>query len=294
MATPSNELFILHFTIHDVYDRKGNGISLHEEPYIKFYWKSEKYKNYLKLFSDEINWFCEFFLPYKSGDYVEKLVMQIWVNGCLKRKRKVSYNYININDVEKKKKINGKTELIGKRKGLKVIYSLQIIYYSLYMIMKNAQTYILNKISIYKMMQIYRSNQRDTSTNDENILDKYIISLFQKESYMKKNTPLQLKNTFRVNNTRNNIKNDFQSPHNLKLKKKKHEQKTSKDSLLSLSQKNLNEKTIHIRNKPKSQKKSAMVQETVKGEKIEQQVDTKKKKKKRKKAQTTEVGRGFS
>lgn len=197
MPWEENEMVVLHFTIHDVYDNIENKISLEEKPYIKFYWKNKKYKNYLKYFTDEINWFSEFFLPYKIGDYIENLIVQIWANSyILKTKKKVAYNYININDVERKRKINGKTELIGKRNGLKIIYSLQLIRYSLYEFMKNTQMLILDKISIYKMIQIHRKNQNISVHryhNNHHLFDKYIISLFEKENYIKKNTALKLK-----------------------------------------------------------------------------------------------------
>ncbi|SBT77600.1 conserved Plasmodium protein, unknown function [Plasmodium ovale] len=193
MLSSNDDLLILHLTIHDVYGTKENQIYMEEKPYIKFYWKKVKYKNYLKYFTDEINWFCEFFLPYKTGDYIENLVMQIWANSYLKRKRKVAYNYININDVEKKKKINGKTELIGKRKGLKIIYTLQIICYSLYKFMKSTQMFILEKISIYKMIQVHMKNENCILDSKENFFDRYLLTLFENENYTKKKATLPLK-----------------------------------------------------------------------------------------------------
>lgn len=218
MPWEENEMVLLHFTIHDVYDNIENKISLEEKPYIKFYWKNKKYKNYLKYFTDEINWFSEFFLPYKIGDYIENLIVQIWANSyILKTKKKVAYNYININDVERKRKINGKTELIGKRNGLKIIYSLQLIRYSLYEFMKNTQMLILDKISIYKMIQIHRKNQNISVHryhNNHHLFDKYIISLFEKENYIKKNTALKLKTIKehkkkkKNSNIKSNVKNE--------------------------------------------------------------------------------------
>ncbi|KJP85718.1 hypothetical protein AK88_04640 [Plasmodium fragile] len=244
MESPSNELLILHFVIHDVYDGKENEISMHEKPYIKFYWKNIKYKNYLKFFSDEINWFCEFFLPYRHGDYIENLIMQIWASSYLSRKKKLAYNYININNVERNGKINGKTELIGKRKGLKVIYSLQIISYALYKFMKNTQTFILSKISIYKMMQIHRQNQRDPCREQTNLFEKYILSLFQKENYQRKNTALRLKTIRRGHNPKNVINiNHVHTPIGLKMGKKQREKMVPNELPMSpLVQDNMHEK----------------------------------------------------
>ncbi|KYN97315.1 hypothetical protein PGSY75_1354700 [Plasmodium gaboni] len=219
MPCEEKEMLVLHFTIHDVYDNIENKISLEEKPYIKFYWKNKKYKNYLKYSRDEINWFSEFFLPYKLGDYIENLIVQIWANSyILKTKKKVAYNYININDVERKRKINGKTELIGKRKGLKIIYSLQLIRYSLYEFMKNTQMLILDKISIYKMIQIHRKNQNISVHryhNNNHLFDKYIISLFEKENYIKKNTALKLKTIKEHNKKKKNstIKSNVKTDH---------------------------------------------------------------------------------
>ncbi|VUZ96916.1 conserved Plasmodium protein, unknown function [Plasmodium vivax] len=271
MPSPSNELLILHFVIHDVYDRKENEISLHEKPYIKFYWKNIKYKNYLKFFSDEINWFCEFFLPYQNGDYIENLIMQIWASSYLSRKRKLAYNYININNVERNGKINGKTELIGKRKGLKVIYSLQIISYALYKFMKNTQLFILSKISIYKMMQIHRENQRDPCREQENLFDKYISSLFQKENYQRKNTALRLKTVRQGHNPKNVISiNDVHTPIRLKMKKKQGGGAPN-DSLVSpLVQKGLHAKRPTAKNGQKVQAKCGKVRERVKAKKADQ------------------------
>ncbi|ANQ09191.1 Uncharacterized protein PCOAH_00033550 [Plasmodium coatneyi] len=251
MQSPSTELLILHFVIHDVYDGKEKEISMHEKPYIKFYWKNIKYKNYLKFFSDEINWFCEFFLPYRTGDYIENLIMQIWASSYLSRKKKLAYNYININDVERNGKINGKAELIGKRKGLKVIYSLQIISYALYKFMKNTQTFILSKISIYKMMQIHRENQRNPCGEQKNLFDKYILSLFQKENYQRKNTALRLKTIRRGHKNPRNVMNinHVHTPIRLKMKKK-HGQTAPNDTPVStLAQKGLYAKGQNIQAK---------------------------------------------
>ncbi|EUD68637.1 hypothetical protein C922_01036 [Plasmodium inui San Antonio 1] len=268
MQNPTNELLILHFVIHDVYDRKENEISMHEKPYIKFYWKNIKYKNYLKFFSDEINWFCEFFLPYRHGDYIENLIMQIWASSYLSRKRKLAYNYININDVERNGKINGKSELIGKRKGLKVIYSLQIISYSLYKFMKNTQMFILRKISIYKMMQIHRENQRHPCREQENLFDKYILSLFQKENYQRKNTALRLKTIRRGHNPRNvtNI-NDVHPPIRLAKKKKQGETSQKNSPVSPLAMKGLHAKRPTTKNGQNIQAKCGKVAELLKEKK---------------------------
>ncbi|CAA9988999.1 conserved Plasmodium protein, unknown function [Plasmodium knowlesi strain H] len=265
MQSPSSELLILHFVIHDVYDGKEKEISMHEKPYIKFYWKNIKYKNYLKYFSDEINWFCEFFLPYRSGDYIENLIMQIWASSYLSRKKKLAYNYININDVERNGKINGKAELIGKRKGLKVIYSLQIISYSLYKFMKNTQTFILSKISVYKMMQIHRENQRDPCRAQKNLFDKYILSLFQKENYQRKNTALRLKTIRRGHHHRRVINiNHVHTPIRLKMKKKQGDTTTNETPVSPLAQKGFHAKGSTTKNGKNIQANCRKMRELVK------------------------------
>ncbi|CRH00811.1 conserved Plasmodium protein, unknown function [Plasmodium relictum] len=259
MFLPKDEMLILHLTIHDVYDTKDNKITLEEKPYIKFYWKNIKYKNYLKFFSEEINWFCEFFLPYKIGDYIENLVVQIWATSYIKTKRKIAYNYININQVEQKSKINGKTELIGRRKGLKIIYSLQIICYSLYRFMKNTQKIILDKISIYKMMQIHRKNEKNNYWKEKNnLFDKYLISLFEKKNYEKANTALRLK-TIKSPNINTKIKSNFKLKLKSNLKYKLRSKIKLKDKTkekVSLKKSKINSKT---RSNLKTRKKTKKI-----------------------------------
>ncbi|CAD2108823.1 hypothetical protein YYG_01467 [Plasmodium vinckei petteri] len=187
------EMLILHLIIHDVYNTNNHDLCLYGKPYIKFYWKDIKYKNYFKYTSDEISYFCEFFLPYKSGDYIENLVFQIWANSYFKKKKKIAYNYININNVEKEIKIDGKVELVGKIKGFKMIYTLQIIYYSLYKFMKTKRILILENISIYKMLQIYKKYVNSPLESKNNLLEQYILSLFHTNDYFKSDTPLRLK-----------------------------------------------------------------------------------------------------
>ncbi|CRG93903.1 conserved Plasmodium protein, unknown function [Plasmodium gallinaceum] len=251
MFLPKDEMLILHFTVHDVYDTNDNKITLEEKPYIKFYWKNIKYKNYLKFFSKEINWFCEFFLPYSLGDCIENLVVQIWASSYIKTKRKIAYNYININNVEKKSKINGKTELIGRRKGLKIIYSLQIMCYSLYKFMKSTQMLILDKISIYKMMQIHKKNEKSNYWLEKNnLFDKYLISLFEKKNYEKANTALRLK-TIKTQKIKTKIKS------NLKLKwKSKLKRKNKTKSKVSIKKSQLNLKNISSITKKNAKKTS--------------------------------------
>ncbi|SCP04946.1 conserved Plasmodium protein, unknown function [Plasmodium ovale] len=251
MLSSNNDLLILHLTIHDVYGTKENQIYMEEKPYIKFYWKKVKYKNYLKYFTDEINWFCEFFLPYKTGDYIENLVMQIWANSYLKRKRKVAYNYININDVEKKKKINGKTELIGKRKGLKIIYTLQIICYSLYKFMKSTQMFILEKISIYKMIQVHmKYDENCIPDSKEKFFDRYLLTLFENESYTKKKATLPLKTI--KQKERKIIKDKLQIAPNIKPKKITQEKNGKNSQFPPISNMNSLDKTTLLYKKRES------------------------------------------
>ncbi|SCM22711.1 conserved Plasmodium protein, unknown function [Plasmodium chabaudi adami] len=188
------DTLMLHLIIHDVYNTNNHDLlCLYGKPYIKFYWKNIKYKNYFKYTTDEISYFCEFFLPYKSGDYIENLIFQIWANSYFKKKKKIAYNYININDVEKETKINGKIELVGKIKGFKMIYTLQIIYYSLYKFMKTKRILILENISIYKMLQVYKKYVNSPLECKNNLLEQYILSLFHTNDYFKSDTPLRLK-----------------------------------------------------------------------------------------------------
>ncbi|ETB60966.1 hypothetical protein YYC_01921 [Plasmodium yoelii 17X] len=187
------DMLILHLIIHDVYNTKKDSLCLYGKPYIKFYWKNIKYKNYFKFGSDEISYFCEFFLPYKSGDYIENLIIQIWANSYFKKTKKIAYNYININNVEKEIKIDGKIELIGKTKGFKMIYTLQVIYHSLYKFMKIKRILILENISIYKMLQVYKKYVNSPLECKNNLLEQYLLSLFHTNEYLKSDTPLRLK-----------------------------------------------------------------------------------------------------
>ncbi|CXI66652.1 conserved Plasmodium protein, unknown function [Plasmodium berghei] len=187
------DMLMLHLIVHDVYNTSKDNLCLYGKPYIKFYWKNIKYKNYFKCGSDEISYFCEFFLPYKSGDYIENLIIQIWANSYFKKKKKIAYNYININNVEKEIKIDGKIELIGKTKGFKMIYTLQIIYYSLYKFMKTKRILILENISIYKMLQVYKKYVNSPLECKQNLLEQYLLSLFHTNDYFKSDTPLRLK-----------------------------------------------------------------------------------------------------
>ncbi|GAB67235.1 hypothetical protein PCYB_112560, partial [Plasmodium cynomolgi strain B] len=128
--------------------------------------------------------------------------------------------------------------------------------------------FILSKISIYKMMQIHRENQRDPSREQENLFDKYILSLFQKENYQRKNTALRLKTIRRGHNPRNAINiNDVLTPIRLKMKKKRGETVTDDSSGSPLAQKGLNAKRPTTKNGKNIQAKCGKVRELVKAKK---------------------------